>query len=252
MTLKKRIISVIYARETDLVKQSLDLLTDPKYKMGIDQGVFVIRAAQSPWPTQTKSPLEANPRFLVIPALENAEGPCIGWDIGLSFAFANLQADYALNLPIDALYLGGDTVKEHLHELVEKADEEDFDLIIGEYDSHPVKDLIEGHVREQLEKLALKNTVNQQVKEQIRLIKRPRSEFFCVKRDFYAKFRKERSVLPFELTVQMLVYMSRRGGRLSSIHMGHYEGRVCMGGRTLSNRCTGRPLRSGMRFCSWI
>ena len=235
------LVFVVYSRGIDKnIISTLNLLRDPIFGLELNKGVFVVRGFSQKSIRDLERmeirPLVADSEGGVIlrskrgeeihfiPSRENAEGPCIGWDLGLAFAFDKfwdgMKTDYVMHLPVDLFHSEEDDAKDSLHKMKENVLSGEYDLVIGDYVSGSSKDGIERYIREALFDFLPEFIDYENVDSKIRA----RSEFFCIRRDEYEAFRKKRDVLPFELTIQLLIHLVKTNGKLGRVSLGTYQG----------------------------
>lgn len=235
------LVFVVYSRGIDEnIMSTLNILRNPIFGLDLNKGVFVVRGFNQESIRDLErmeiQPLVADPEggavlrskrgeeIHFIPSRENAEGPCIGWDTGLSFAFDRFwdgkKTDYVMHLPVDLFYREEDDARDNLHRMKEQVLSGNFDLIIGDYVSGSSKEGIERYIREALFEFLPEFMHYENVDSKIRT----RSEFFCIRLDGYEAFRKKRGVLSFELTIQLLIHLVKTHGKLGRVSLGTYHG----------------------------
>ncbi len=235
------LVFVVYSRGIDEnIINTLNILRDPIFHLELSKGVFVVRGFNQESIRELER-MEIRPllndgeggvilknkegeEIHFIPSNENAEGPCIGWDRGLAFAFDRFwnekKADYAMHLPVDLLYRKEDDAMSNLHKIKEKSQSGEYDLILGDYLSGSAKEGIEKYIRKVLFLFLPEFSDYPNVDSKLR----PRSEFFSIRRDEYEAFRRKRGVLPFELTIQLLIHLFMTHRKLAKVSLGKYQG----------------------------
>lgn len=235
------LVFVVYSRGIDeSIVDTLNILRDPIFGLELNKGVFVVRGFNQE-SIRDLERMEIHPltadvgggviysskrgeEIHFIPSRENAEGPCIGWDTGLAFAFNRFRdtkkTDYVIHLPVDLFHRKEDDAKNNLRGLKEMSLSGEFDLVIGDYVSGKSKDGIEAYVRNALFDFLPEFRDYDNVDSKLRA----RSEFFCIRRDEYESFREKRGALPFELTIQLLVHLVKTHGKLGRVSIGKYQG----------------------------